>query len=614
MTPAKTMCCRPDRATLIALAVCLVFGFFQARGVSMEKSMGYDEAMHVQWPAARIGLAFADSDPSGGMEAIHDCSQYPPVYPIVLAGVQGMFGITEFVARSFGRWFWAFGCFGLFLLTREALRGRGEQEAPSKLDTTAPWIALDLAMFSLTRETMRGRGEQEAPSKLDTIAPWIALGLAMFSPMALALSGMLFLEIPWLVIAIFTVLAWLRRRRLGGWHRDVIAGAMVAIAFFTKFNYGILLGFALFVDLGVEIFASRDDEPMQARIRSAMLIGAPILLAMLWWFGFPFPEGSAVAAEHRKAFYGFLTGNQDMPRTAINVRILFATCSLVRSPLILILAIVGLVASIRHLRSPGIRTLWLVFLAITIPIATHNFHLDRFQLPPSGFLWILAAVGWAGLMPEDLSGRMIRGGGLLVLVLLACLVPAGPSWWTLSILGLAQDDPGIEAIQRETLRRMAGITPGRFLDTNGMVRSEHDEIVEAMKESLYDIDRIGWIGMNTSFCPAVPLLALHEMGHPVARQLRDPELDRSFVTLAYEPPPAEDWTDVKLAAWAARYTVIFGTYPVDLNRQDDRTWLHGMRERLVHMDWSIAEPIEFQHIKGPGDEYKAALLVMRKFK
>tara|TARA_R110002072_G_scaffold42102_10_gene119389 strand:- start:790 stop:2529 length:1740 start_codon:yes stop_codon:yes gene_type:complete len=579
MTSAKTSCCRPDRATLLALVVCLVFGFFMARGVSMGKSMGYDEAMHVQWPAARIGLAFADSDPMGGMAAIHDCSQYPPVYPIVLAGVQGLFGITEFVARSFGRWFWAFGCFGLFLLTREVLRGRREE------------------------------GDESCG-----LAPWLALGLAMLSPMAIAFSGMLFLEIPWLVVAIFTVLVWLRRRRLGGWYRDLFAGAMIAIAFFTKFNYGVLLGFALFVDLVIETISGIDDKNPRARIWPALRVGLPITIAMLWWFGIPIPQGSAVAAEHRFAFKEFLFGNQEMARMPVNVRVLLSACSLVRSPLILILALVGLGASLRDWRSPAIRTLWIVFLSITIPIATHNFHLDRFQLPPSGFLWVLAAIGWAGLLPKDAAPRMGIGGGLLLFVAAACTFPAEVSWRTLSMLGLAQEDPAIADVQRETLRRMSGITPGRFLDTNGMVRSEHDALVAEIENSVYDIDRIGWIGMNTSFCPAVPLLALHAKGHPVARQLRSSELDRSFVTLAYVPPPAEDWTDEKLAAWAAQFTVIFGTYPVDLNRQDDRMWLHDMRERLVHMDWSIAEPIEFQHIKGPGDEYKAAFLVMRKFK
>ena len=77
---------------------------------------------------------------------------------------------------------------------------------------------------------------------------------------------------------------------------------------------------------------------------------------------------------------------------------LFSGVFLVRSPVILVLLLVGIVGSLRRTWDPALRTLWLVGLALAVPIALHDFHLDRFQLPPAGFFFVLGALGWGAIL------------------------------------------------------------------------------------------------------------------------------------------------------------------------------------------------------------------------
>lgn len=586
------MCCRPDRATCIALLVCLVFGFVYAGNVSMERSMGWDEAMHVQWPAARMGLAMSDGEVGEVFATAHDSSQYPFVYPAILATAQNVFGMTEGVARAFGRWLWAFGCFGLFLLVREALRGRGASDPP-----------------------VRGAGT----------APWIAMLFGMTSPLAILFSGTLFLETPWTVVAIFTLLFWFRRRRLGGWHRDVLAGVFVMLAFFTKFNYGLMLGAALFLDLLFEVVRSPvlagnavEDKSLERQghahgsIRSALCVGAPIVLGMLWWFGFPLPEGMETAAAHRHAFSEWIHGNTEMARTPASYRWIHATCMLARTPVVFLILLVGLVGSLRCIRLATVRTLWIAFVVMVSLTLWHPFHLDRFFLPPGMLLWALSAIGWASLLPVDCRARLKVGGGVLLVGVVASCAAWSLNWWMLGAVGLAQEDSGNAVLQRFTLKEMYDVYPNRTLNTGGVARAEYDQLVGIMVADLRPGERVGWMGMNTSFPPASALFGLLSLDHEAGQQLRDSELDTTFVTLAYEAPAEELWTNPLLMAYARRFGVLYGTYPSDLNREGQRVFLDAMRERLVGLGWTMEIAAPFQHEKSPGDVFDAAFLSVRE--
>src|SRR5439155_11787215 len=116
------------------------------------------------------------------------------------------------------------------------------------------------------------------------LVPWLALVFAATSPLALSFSGTLFLEIPFVVVSIFALRAWLRRGRGHVLARELAAGAWLTLAFFTKFNYGLLLGGGLVLALIVEgVGEMRAGRLRVLLVRGAWLAAVP-LIAALWWF------------------------------------------------------------------------------------------------------------------------------------------------------------------------------------------------------------------------------------------------------------------------------------------------------------------------------------------
>src|SRR5688572_28606924 len=87
-TPATTRPPRGPGNRRAAALVCLLLAFYGVVGVSLERSLGYDEAMHAALPAQRLALASRSGDLTRAADALLDCDRYPFVYPVVLAAVQ----------------------------------------------------------------------------------------------------------------------------------------------------------------------------------------------------------------------------------------------------------------------------------------------------------------------------------------------------------------------------------------------------------------------------------------------------------------------------------------------------------------------------------------------
>ena len=83
--------------------------------ISMERSAGWDESMHVALPAARIALALRAGAAREAIDAVLDCSQYPFVHPALLGSIEFAIGVSERAARVLGTVLWATTHFGLFL-------------------------------------------------------------------------------------------------------------------------------------------------------------------------------------------------------------------------------------------------------------------------------------------------------------------------------------------------------------------------------------------------------------------------------------------------------------------------------------------------------------------
>jgi len=562
-----------SRATLIALLLALGFGVWGAAGVSLEHSWGWDEAWNVQYPAARMALRLERGELGEVGRVAVQCQQYPFVWPAVLGAVQTVTGISETVARRSGRLLWGVGLLGLFLLARR-----------------------------LTLRLAEARG---SPARGDPLVPWIAMGLGACCPMALSFSGTLFLETPFAVASIFALHAWLGRGRgQSGW-REVAAGGWITVAFFTKFNYGLLLAFGLglayLIEVALEVRAGRGRDVL----RRSLLLGAVPVVVCAWWFLWPWPGGSSVAESHRSALIGFLGGNRDASmRTSLMQRVMDWGTYLVLSPRWWVLLAAGLVATPPLLRLAPARVVWIVLLASTLPVALHPFHLDRFLLPGAVPLWILTALGLARLLPVSSRGRVATGVVALPLLFL------GPQWdsgWLAGQFGLLKEETREEVSQ--ALRSRRDLTADRRLGTNGLTRAQHDALLDLLAPTLAPEERIGWVGMSQAFSPAALHLGLIARGQPPRAAFLEGRLDRSFVTIANVDP---GWDDPRLAAWASGFDVILATRPVDLTANPAREFLGDFQVRLLESGrWKATELGALDIVRRAGQENVVRVFALR---
>ncbi|MEO0652234.1 MAG: hypothetical protein AAFZ65_16285, partial [Planctomycetota bacterium] len=424
-------------STALAGLIALVIGIAGAFGVSMERSLGWDEAMHAGLPAGRMAVAIEAGATREAVDVALDCQQYPPAYPVLLAATAGA---DERAMRATGRVVWAVGLFGLFGLARAAVRANG------------------------------GHGRR---------AGLLALALGASSPLAWAYSGTLFLEAPFWSATTLAIWAWIARGAAGSegqrLAREALAGALITLAFFTKFNYGLLLGAGLGLDLIFSgVHAIREGAARRFALRTAAL-AAPFLLACAWWFWLPWPAGADVAASHRSAMLDFLGGNTQLAATPYDRRLWDAATFFAPGPRTLVLWAVGALAACRWATRPGTRVLICVLLAGYGPILAHNFHLDRFLLGPAAALWGLAGLGLSKLLPRD---NRVAVPIAIALLAQAVLLPSFDARLLAVGLGLRTDANAAYVDQLHTQR--LSLAPSRSLPTAGLRRLEHDGLLDLL--------------------------------------------------------------------------------------------------------------------------------------
>ncbi len=501
------------RDTWIAAGLALVLAIAWIPFLPRTPTWGWDESMHAELPALRMLLSLK-------LDALLDCAQYPFGYPLVLAFAQGIFGVGEAVARATTTAIWCVALFGLYLLAREA---------------------------SVSRR-----------------APWIAMGLGALSPMALAYAGTLFLEIPFVCASIWTLRAWMRRGIA-----PFRAGAWIAACLFTKWNYGLLLAFGLFVDWGIDLVRAEDKAGF---LRGSVRLAIVPALAIAWWFVLPLPGGFGLGASHRAVFLDFLGGNRDLARVPFGRRALDAACWLEPTPRMLLLVVVAAFVTLRRLREPAVRTLWIVLLAMTVPVLAHPFHLDRFLLPVAVAWWSLAAVGLASL-------RLVVLGALAVLAL---AFPMTDTRAVARALGFRSEDPAIRAYQESILRGWKDLSGSRPLPTAGLAREEADALLDLAAHACGPDERVGWIGISNELSPALVQIGLLERGGSRARFLRDATKPMDVTYFGVDP----GLDDAALARFAEGFDVIFSTEPADLRGRPGRAFESGYRQRL---GWTTSE-------------------------
>lgn len=515
----------------MAALVALVLGIWGAAAVNLDSAWGWDEATNVGYPARRISLAIEDADPKAVARVLVECQVYPFAYPLAVGVVEAIVGASERTVRRVGRLLWACGLFVIFLI---------------------------------------GRRLDPEPGAL---GPWLGMGAAALSPLAVHFSGTLFLEVPFLVASLVALLAWLARGPEAGRVREVLAGAAITVAFFTKFNYGVLfiggLGAAFLIEVAVELRAGRG---RQLLARTGWLFLVPALVS-LWWFVWPWPAGEAMAASHRKGLHDFLFSNRDESmNTLAGYKTMHWGAALVRSPRWLLLFAVALLVSLPSLRDRRVHVPWIVFLSGAVPVALHPFHLDRFLLPAAGPLWALVGFGLSRSIPRS---PRVRWALAVVLLPILWIAPNRDTWWLAERVGLANEE--VRAAQLEGLGHWRNLNPARKLATNGMSRAESDALLGAIAAQVEDAARIGWVGMSHSFSPSAMHLGLMERNGSASPDFLAGRLDKSFVTIGEVDP---GWDDARLIAWALGFDVILMTRPVDLYAAPEREFLAAYQERL----------------------------------
>jgi nitrate reductase NapE component len=532
-------------AVVAAAAVASLLALYWTHGIPRSPSLGWDEAMHADLPALRMLYALKRGEVRGAFDTLLGCSQYPFVYPSFLAAVQAVFGVGEAVCRAAATVLWCATLFGLFLVGREV-------------------------------------------SPKGSLAPWLSMAFGALSPMALAFAGTLFLEIPFVCASVFALRAWLRRSSHPGRRSEITAGAWIAVCLFTKFNYGFLLAFGFALDWLFEtIAACRSGEGAACARRTGALLLIPAV-ALLWWFGFD------AGHEHRRQLIAYLAGNRGFDPVPYATRLLHASAWLSLTPRLFVVVIVSAAATLPLVARPPLRAIWLVFAALAGPILAHPFHLERFLIPIAIPLWALAGIGLARILPRR---PVLRPAILGVLLVLSVVYPSRAAVRTADLLGALSQDARVRSYQADVYASRPDLSASRPLPTNGLDRDESERFLSIVAREIGPTDRIGWIGVSSSFSPAAIHIGLLENGGSVDRFLRDAAEPMDVAYFGEDP----HWSDAELAAYAARFDIIFATEPPDLKNLPGRRWTRVYREHLVdRLGWdgqvvgsaSVSRPLQ----------------------
>jgi hypothetical protein len=558
-----------------AALVCAALAVWWISTLEIHRSWAWDESMHAELPALRMLLSVQAGDGHGFWSVLHSCQQYPFGWPLVLGALQAVFGVSEWIARAAGITVWCVTLLGLFLLTQEVARAQ------------------------------RSGG----PRRGDDLAPWLALAFGALSPLCLGYGGSLFLEVPFTCCAVFALRAWLRRGNLrdepGGLWRAIAAGLWLVAAFFTKFNYGILLVFGCGLDGLLGLLSARRAGRLGRELRDLLLVAVPLVLGAAWWLVLPLPFGLEKGAEHREVMLSFLGGNREMPSTPWEQRLIFWALYLTFTARFFVVQLVGVASSLRGLLQPGARLMWVVLLAAGLPVWTHNFHLDRFLIPNAPTFWVLAALGLAGILP---MGAIRRVAVLTPLALAALLFPTADASRVAGWLGLLEGDEDTSVYIVGVLEEKPRLGEDRRMWTPGMAPEAAEAVLELVTAEVGPAERVGWIGVSTELPPAVLHIALFEASGNRARFLADAHRPLDVDYFNVDP----NWDVARLREFVEQFDVLITTDPSDIGQRPARAFARRYAGMLIgELGWGVTEIGKVLVPKDVGDGFDLSVFALR---
>ncbi|MFT5050355.1 MAG: hypothetical protein ACI8QZ_001756 [Chlamydiales bacterium] len=544
---------------------------------------GWDESTHLQLPAARMLTGLRVGEPMTALDALHDCSQYPFVAPIYLALTQAVFGLNETVARWSVLALWIATLAGLLVLGQHIQRALRGSEPPTSF--------------------VPSRGAAY-------IAFLLPATLAFVSPLGARYGATLFLEVPVACALSWTLVFWFRALARPSTGADIAAGAWVALALFTKFNYGVLLAAGLGLSFLLEALLNRRtavSRPAFRRLAGLALVPA---LVCIWWFFLPLPDGPARAAQHRAAFWDYLVAARGTEATPWARRALDWVAGVSPNPVVLFLTFAGVLASLAQARTPLVRTLWCVLLACGPAVWLHPFHLDRLLLPGSVALWAAAGIGWYTVV-QRLDPWRDRRRSLVSLAAIALLGISMVSFSTVDaarLLGVFSEEAELRAYQESAVRDLGwtGAIPSA-----GLQPAEHDQLVDWIEAELGPQESFAWVGLTSELSPASIHLERLARGGDRGRFLRDVERQIDITAVPGMPDPG--WDVARLGVFLEAFDVVFVTSPPDLKDRSGARWLEDRYQRpLVDELGYAVEPLgELDIAVPPRAPIHARLYAMR---
>jgi hypothetical protein len=530
----------PGRSKLAPLAAglaCVALAVFWCVSIVPGNAWGWDETMHVGAPAWRLLIAARELQLGKAFEALHDCERYPFAFPVVVAAFQGLFGASMASAQILSTLVWCATIWGVFLLAREV--------------------------------------------RDDGWTPWLALAFAATCPLALSFAGTLMLEVPATGACVFALRAWVRRNvpnPSDARGRDLAASAWLAAAFFTKFNYGLLLWAALAVDHVFALWAARARGELRFHARRTLTVALVPAVALAWWFLLPLPFGLERAAEHRAAFFDWITGNQDAPASDWKRRVLSLATSFAFDPRALLVLLVGVVASLHRVVQPAVRTLAIALAVFAVAIFAHPFHLPRFLIPIGAAAWPLAAVGWSSLLP---SARGLRAASLALIVAVVAIAPGVDTPRLADALGFLSGEPKVREYQAQVLASYRELGPERHVQHAGLPVGELGEFLDVVARAIRHKERVAWLDLTDDVSPAGLQFGLWRRGGSPERALQQLG-EKAYVSIdGFDP----HWSDAELTEFAKRFDVLLFTEPHSLKGKRDREFFADYVARLEALGW-----------------------------
>lgn len=540
-------------STLLAALSCAVLTGYWGWSTHPTTSWGWDETMHAALPATRMSFAIEEGLPRRAFSALLACERYPFAFPVVLACHQLVFGASERGARLLVTALWGLTLFGVFLLGRRVGGAVRERDPPAEA------------------------------------VAWLALALGATCPLAVGFAGTVFLEVPFACAMVFGLLAWLRRpdasNRPSERRRDLLAGAAIALSFFTKFNYGLLFVAGVWLDWLLQgIAAHRGGDRSAFWRRTGWLAIVPVAV-LAWWFVFPLPGGPAIGESHREAFWLWIRGNQERHFTPWKVRFFHLLTYLAPTTRLALVECAGVLLALRLLASARaratVRALACVLGVMGGVILVHTMHLDRFWIPPFVALWVLAATGLISVLP----GAPARRG--IALALLGVVTLAFPRADLpivadrLAVVPRDPHDPEGQARRLAGLRGRLRLDGARLIPSTGLPVDENRALLDLIALGVSDGDRVGSIGITDWLSTSAVHFGLWERGGPPLRYVEQAARVVDLTTANRDP----GISDARLLRFAAPFDVLLGCDPSVAGRVRRRAFLARYRERLVELGW-----------------------------